>query len=65
MKPIYKLIADVLIDYERMCQPYPFAILTRDMGQKIKEFDKDFDLIEYQYYIARRDERKENNGSSE
>ena len=58
MKEIYKLVADVLINYERMCQGYPFAVLTRDMGLAFEEFDKEFDYAEFKWYIAKRDERK-------
>jgi len=59
MKEIYKIVADVLIDYERMCQSYPWAVLTRNMGYKFAEFDKEFDLTEFQIYLRRRDEKND------
>ena len=60
MKEIYKLIADELIRHEKYCSNYGWALLMRDLCWKLADFDKEFDLREFQFYYLRRDERINN-----
>jgi hypothetical protein len=57
---LYKLIEDELIRHEKYCSNYGWALLMRDLGWKLADFDKEFDLREFQFYYLRRDERINN-----
>lgn len=59
IKEIYKLIADELIKHEKYCSNYGWAKLMRDIGWKLKEFDKELDINEFQFYYLTRNERND------